>query len=779
MLKITKAVSRGSVLALAISVLSLLASAQEDYRNRPWHTPAASDDCDTIRFTETGLLDGTLPEYLYQGRTGEPRQLVFEMACKKEREPLEWKTLQAHYDEQMQEVKKMVSTDPTTYRELLAHVKDSLYRVFINSAYSSDQSTGLFDSLFLGRGRSAFDRMIPDSRGFQQGKNEMVLSYTVVMSCAEDRGTQSNEKALNPRDNNCTRHTVPMDLCTNGSIRFELRKKDRWTDFAEEHLGNLKKHETIVLLKLDQDYASILAEYDLLQERIFQSSSNNPDTCKTHNDLAEKLNKRIEAYYRVAKGTLADWALQWMWYTKGVPRLNPFLPDVPEPSDPVDNALLDLRIATLRHAISELKLPADYQKTHRSLLDQYQNALELKRRYAAQDSVYKHILMEDRRASFNALYNADTVLYKGILYTSPGGRDTRPKASFVPMPWKVPTSVTHQWMRQHDASRNFSLMPTVVREEYYKRFDKVHYLVHNYTGLPGSVGVKVTDKTTTRPNKATLTEGISTVLTDLNAFSIAGSLSSLIPLTQGKSGLQNDSFLKLVQTVKKDTRCSDWSINQAKLDANMRMIARYDRMLDTVRTVLDIKRSPTRMVPHTEEVSVISGKDFNYVFTVPDPANSKAEKDVNGGTVLQNKPVKVQVIGGVACSLTDVTRIKASGAPVVLEEISAPLQFMVGLKFYPSKGELGDDRVVWSKHRRNIIIAASMPKVADNIYLGGGWDIYPGLNIAAGLQLYRNDVYTILNDKVQSTSTAYSPAAFVAVSLDGSAIVGIATFLFK
>jgi hypothetical protein len=769
---------RAILLVFAVFMLMAMGHAQ-DYRTRPWHTPAASDDSDTIRFTDAGLLDGTLPEYLYQGRAGKKRQLVFEMACTKDREPLEWKTLQAYYDEQMQQVAKKISSDPATYRDLLTHVQDDRYRKFVKAANRSNESENLFDSLFTAGGISAFDRVLTHGPGFERYKDSAVISYSVVMSCSDDCGLHAGDSPLVSTDQDCPRHSAPKTICTNAPLGFELYKKDRWTDLAQEHLASLKKQESLVLLKLDRDYASILAEYDTLQGRIFQSRMDNPDSCKALNDLAEKLNKRIEEYGSVAKGSLADWALQWMWYTKGVAQINPFLPDVPQPSDPVASALLDIRIATLKKAIHELKLPEEAPGTLRHLQDQYQYTLELKRRYAAQDSLHNRISKENRRAVLNASYSADTVLYRGLLYTSPGGRDHRPTAGIVPMPWKVPTSVTHHWMRQHDASRNFALMSTVEREEYYKRFDQVHYLVHNYAGEPGSVGVKVSDRTKERENKASLTEEVSTVLTDLSAFSITGSLSKLIPLTQEKSTERKLKSVMPLVSETTDNRCTLWLKNQVRLDANMRLISSYDRMLDTVRSVLELKRSTTRIVPHTEEVFARSGKDFDYIFIIPDPAKPKEEKEVAGGTVLQNKPTTVQVIGGVAFSFTDVTRIKASGDPVVLEEISAPLQFMVGLKFYPSKGELGDDRVVWSKHRRNIIIAASMPKVADNIYLGGGWDIYPGLNIAAGLQLYRNDVYNILNDKVQSTSTAYSPAAFVAVSLDGSAIVGIATFLFK
>ncbi len=82
-------------------------------------------------------------------------------------------------------------------------------------------------------------------------------------------------------------------------------------------------------------------------------------------------------------------------------------------------------------------------------------------------------------------------------------------------------------------------------------------------------------------------------------------------------------------------------------------------------------------------------------------------------------------------------------------------------------------------HRLSLMAAVGVPKPLENIYLGGGFDLVPGLNICAGVHFQQQNKFTIVNNQVLDKSVSYRGKAFYSLTVDPALLINAITTLFK
>lgn len=146
----------------------------------------------------------------------------------------------------------------------------------------------------------------------------------------------------------------------------------------------------------------------------------------------------------------------------------------------------------------------------------------------------------------------------------------------------------------------------------------------------------------------------------------------------------------------------------------------------------------------------------------------------------------LQTAAGIAYTPTAgfITSVDTSGGGFKINRDGDRFRVIVGFRWYPAglynqKNPASLARDQRWLHRLNILVATSIPKPQENIYFGGGFDLVPGLNLAAGVHWQQRNRYSILNNQVESRQIGYRGHFFYAVTVDPGLLVTAITTLFK
>jgi len=131
-----------------------------------------------------------------------------------------------------------------------------------------------------------------------------------------------------------------------------------------------------------------------------------------------------------------------------------------------------------------------------------------------------------------------------------------------------------------------------------------------------------------------------------------------------------------------------------------------------------------------------------------------------------------------------ITSVDTTGGGFKINRDEDRFRVIIGFRWYPAglynqknPASLARDKR-WL-HRLNILVATSIPKPRENIYLGGGFDLVPGLNLTGGIHWQQRNRYSILNNQVESRQIGYRGHFFYAVTVDPALLVTAITTLFK
>jgi len=167
------------------------------------------------------------------------------------------------------------------------------------------------------------------------------------------------------------------------------------------------------------------------------------------------------------------------------------------------------------------------------------------------------------------------------------------------------------------------------------------------------------------------------------------------------------------------------------------------------------------------------------------------DKIVNGATVASSyinvgKFRYWQTAAGIAYSPNAgfINSVDTSGGGLVITRDEDRFRLIGGFRLYPfglynQRNPVGLFREMRWIHRLSILGAIGVPKPFQNLYLGAGFDIVPGLNLTVGAHFQQQNNYEIVANQVKSRTVSYKPLTFYSVTIDPGLLVNVVKSLFK
>ncbi|MBN8691767.1 MAG: hypothetical protein J0L69_01160 [Bacteroidetes bacterium] len=124
------------------------------------------------------------------------------------------------------------------------------------------------------------------------------------------------------------------------------------------------------------------------------------------------------------------------------------------------------------------------------------------------------------------------------------------------------------------------------------------------------------------------------------------------------------------------------------------------------------------------------------------------------------------------------TTITENNGTIDIKNTYQPVRFVAGMHIQLGKGLLLQNNGFVFCHgitnllgRTSIFIGVGVPKPLENIYTGLGLDLWPGLKATAGIHWYRNDFYTITNNKIVAQKPNFNGAPFIGINIDPTSLL--------
>jgi hypothetical protein len=185
---------------------------------------------------------------------------------------------------------------------------------------------------------------------------------------------------------------------------------------------------------------------------------------------------------------------------------------------------------------------------------------------------------------------------------------------------------------------------------------------------------------------------------------------------------------------------------------------------------------------HTERgVTGLSDSTKSYVYNLQaiPPKGSTAEPvSFASFSYKTGKRHVVQFSAGLAYSFRPVrtTELTTTDGQLSYSTTDTRLRVFAGVNIYPfKKGVFLQDKhfLGWRQgtpsallSRVNVQLAVGIPRPLDNVYLGLGYDLGPGIRITSGVHLHGYTAYEVANNRVLTQGTTYDAVPYLAVGID-------------
>ncbi len=119
---------------------------------------------------------------------------------------------------------------------------------------------------------------------------------------------------------------------------------------------------------------------------------------------------------------------------------------------------------------------------------------------------------------------------------------------------------------------------------------------------------------------------------------------------------------------------------------------------------------------------------------------------------------------------------KAENGTVSITNSSQQFRFVVGLNFYLGKRGLYSLNNGLGKlcERWYGFFGVGIPKSIENLYIGLGRDLWPGLKVTAGAHIAKHNKYLIQNNQIVEERLRYRPAGpFISLAIDPTSVVNL------
>ena len=572
-----------------------------------------------------------------------------------------------------------------------------------------------------------------------------------------------------------------------GEYTFKLELNKPVSKLVFNQLKDFKnEYEDLEIKKKQEEMDSLIQVLQTYISAIDEIETNGKTICSDEFDRITKSITRTESIdYQGTIGFLSKWKLNWIWFSNHL-SIDPFLGDL-KLSKHTKQDLVDITNELKAHELLLSSGSVTFTRSSNIETVSAEYVDLVNKKTGIEKAIKKEAkFLKEHQASFNASAEK-TVIYEGAFFVS--DKNNR----YV--------------MRNHDASNEYKLMDEQ-REAYYD-YESVKYLTHNVTDAKKVV--LVTTGTAITSHSPSWVSDVTSIFDGLDAaYTNTKVPAYFTPRAVANPDVNLNNAPQLAaspgDTVEKPSVCGDleeldWGSHSQKLkDIKIKcnaLIASLGKSLDAAEELhkskeLDwIKRltklkTPKPILGATKEL--VSNRKYKNPATVSyEITKYKNKKEVESkhpfaGSFSHYKRKYVQLYAGVNVSLTSVNKVVIDEEATSIDPIieSQPLQATAGLKIYPFGSVIEDNRfLAASRYRFHIVGGMSIPKPFDNLYVGLGYDIIPGLSMHCNVQFFKTKEYIISNGAVESSRNIYKPAINVGIGVDATLFVKAFNFITK
>lgn len=126
--------------------------------------------------------------------------------------------------------------------------------------------------------------------------------------------------------------------------------------------------------------------------------------------------------------------------------------------------------------------------------------------------------------------------------------------------------------------------------------------------------------------------------------------------------------------------------------------------------------------------------------------------------------------------------VDTAGATFNVKTSDAKIKYVIGLKVYPFKNFDADGSLapLFPLHRFSFFGGFEITKPLENLYLGIGYDLVPGLQVSAGFHFYKRNFYTIQNNTILDQTSNYKVSKpYYGLAIDPTVLTNILKSVFS
>jgi len=550
-------------------------------------------------------------------------------------------------------------------------------------------------------------------------------------------------------------------------LEFKVNKEDAYKKTI------FNQYSSTISLAQSIEFQQIRKFYDQFKQLIKEDSAQkaqplkNSERIESRKIIKQKLTlmqDKINLFISDFKGNAA-WFEEWLWYTGGVPKLNPF--DFIDPAiivlpDTTDLSILKAMISARSKMIAELK-PTD--KGYLTIIDTLIAAQKrLSDKLYEGTSRYKKYLamIQSNQGKIDDFRSYSEIMNRVKLYGSKSGKDD---------PWT--------FTRNHDASDGYSLMSNPVKDEYLES-NSVVIINHN---IPGNHQVNIFYRSAVVTNDMPEWEGIF-----IDAVGKIQALKKDLPAVN----LQGHNLIKrnMVDTFNADNL--EYARINASISALIEILKEKIKILQTI----ELQSNPYKGIKAKEpDSSKYYSKVYNtpkkskgariFYYSFKDELDKKDLAPVDTFSYRINKLYRILPTAGFVYTpwpgFVNLT-LNSAGTQPESRDIVHPVNFVAGLKFHIIRPlDIRSPKIFWGKDENQRCLFASrlsligmfnvLNPLADQ-FAGIGLDLIPGLCITAGAHFNYYDYYDF-SGGTSTTKKMYRTGLYVGLLTDVSVVAEI------
>lgn len=479
--------------------------------------------------------------------------------------------------------------------------------------------------------------------------------------------------------------------------------------------------------------------------------------------------------------TLNTWFVNWLWVTRGQLTLNPF-------KVPQDEVLKDLaaKIAEKNIHMAQLQQQQQFidscilklraREDNLTILKQLQDQAETTRKGIENDSARLSTMAEKYAAGTTALAKVATIpmLYNGMFYTSATGNVTVMKQFDAAMKYRPiyrnsNTFFVNRWSKER---------VTEVPEN-----ERVMLLVQNTTT---NVKLNIDEGRQDFDDMEAFTRQTKDLLAQLD-FTSTLSASGVAGLPAFAKGLINKTSTGGVFGGVTFANPANCVVGGQAQDLLVELVAKTDGFsLPFDQEPIQLKEADMATYSTYAQQAALDKYEapFRDSISIQDVTKSGSPKEVTKSFLKVGALRHVQIAAGIAIVRTPVSTntIDTTGNGFKVNGADNISNVIVGFKFYPVKSYNRDNSIIprYPFRRLSVFGGFDMLHPLNNFYLGGGYDIVPGLSFIVGNNYYKQTAYTVSNNKVIDTKNSYvSGGVFYSVTVNPILFVQIIKTFFK